>query len=57
MRHERGKRLWFNLTEVPVENQIVGAELRIFQNPNYTNGNPGTIYTVTAYQLIRSDNG
>lgn len=42
---------------MPVENEIVGAELRIFQNSNYSNANPDAKYTVAAYQLIRSENG
>ncbi|KAF5297757.1 hypothetical protein FQR65_LT09931 [Abscondita terminalis] len=58
VRHERGKRLWFNLTEVPVENEIVGAELRIYQNAiNSTSSRVNVVYTVTAYQLINSDEG
>lgn len=58
VRHERGKRLWFNLTEVPVENEIVGAELRIYQNNiNSTSSRVNVLYTVTAYQLINSEEG
>ncbi|KAK5646801.1 hypothetical protein RI129_005265 [Pyrocoelia pectoralis] len=58
VRHERGKRLWFNLTEVPVQNEIVGAELRIYQNNvNNSVSHPDTSYVVTAYQLIKSEEG
>lgn len=57
VRHERGKRLWFDVAEVPVGEEIVGAELRIFQNTNFTKGKPESRYTVTAFQLIRADNG
>ncbi|KAF5275690.1 hypothetical protein FQA39_LY06802 [Lamprigera yunnana] len=58
VRHERGKRLWFNLTEVPMENEIVGAELRIYQNNvNSTLLHQNIKYTVTAYQLINSEEG
>lgn len=57
VRHERGKRLWFNVSEVPVAEDIVGAELRIYKNEEKTKKNPNGIYVVTAYQLIRTDNG
>ncbi|KAK9721457.1 TGF-beta propeptide [Popillia japonica] len=59
VRHERGKRLWFNMTNVPVENTIVGAELRLYQNINFNTNNtqPDRDYTVTAYQLITSPEG
>lgn len=56
VRHERGKRLWFNVSEVPVADNIVGAELRIFQNVNYSK-RLDVVYTVTVFQLIRADSG
>ncbi|XP_065163740.1 protein 60A [Atheta coriaria] len=57
VRHERGKRLWFNVTDVPIGDDIVGAELRIFQNQNYTNKKANAKFTVTAYELINTDDG
>lgn len=57
VRHERGKRLWFNVSEVPVSENIVGAELRIYKNSNLTNFDPDDQFIVAAYQLIRTDNG
>lgn len=57
MRHERGKRLWFNVSEVPVADSIVGAELRIYQNANFSTKRPNTAYTVTVYQLINAEDG
>ncbi|XP_056645982.1 protein 60A [Diorhabda sublineata] len=57
VRHERGKRLWFNVSDVPVAEDVVGAELRIFKSSGKGNKNPGIIYTVTAYQLIKTVNG
>lgn len=51
VRHERGKRLWFDVSEVPVDETIVGAELRLFQNANYTVRLP-TSYTITIYQVL-----
>ncbi|GLV38626.1 glass bottom boat [Carabus blaptoides fortunei] len=57
VRHERGKRLWFNVNEVPVSENIVGAELRIYKNSNLTTFDPNDQFIVTAYQLIRTDDG
>ncbi|KAB0797560.1 hypothetical protein PPYR_08553 [Photinus pyralis] len=57
VRHERGKRLWFNFTEVPIQNEIVGAELRIYQNNINNSMHSNVSYTVTAYQLINSEEG
>lgn len=57
VRHERGKRLWFNVSEVPVSENIVGAELRIYKNSNLTNFDPDDQFIVAAYQLIRTDDG
>lgn len=47
------------MTNVPVENTIVGAELRLYQNINFNTNNtqPDRDYTVTAYQLITSPEG
>lgn len=33
MRHERGRKLWFDVSEVSNESTLMMAELRIFQNP------------------------
>lgn len=34
MRHEHGQRLWFDISEVPEDNYLMMAELRIYQNPS-----------------------
>ncbi|XP_018564913.1 protein 60A-like [Anoplophora glabripennis] len=57
VRHERGKRLWFNTSEMPVAEDIVGAELKIFKNADESAKSPDARYTVTVYQLINTDNG
>ncbi|CAH0557682.1 unnamed protein product [Brassicogethes aeneus] len=57
VRHERGKRLWFNVTEVPIAEDVVGAELKIYQNEKLSKKHPDTQYTITVYQLINTDNG
>ncbi|KAL1491176.1 hypothetical protein ABEB36_011816 [Hypothenemus hampei] len=56
VRHERGKRLWFDVSELPVAEDIVGVELKIYQNQSLSR-HRGRNYTVTAYQLIDSENG
>lgn len=33
VRHERGRKLWFDVSEVSKESTLMMAELRIFQNP------------------------
>lgn len=57
VRHERGKRLWFNVSEVPLAEDIVGAELRIYKNEDTERKNHDAIFVVTVYQLIRTDEG
>ncbi|XP_017070410.1 protein 60A [Drosophila eugracilis] len=34
LRHEHGRRLWFDVSKVPNDNYLVMAELRIYQNAN-----------------------
>nr|CAD7461938.1 unnamed protein product [Timema tahoe] len=55
VRHERGKRLWFDVSEVPSGENIVGAELRLYQIAQVLS--PLVTFTVTAYQLISVDQG
>nr|CAD7202095.1 unnamed protein product [Timema douglasi] len=55
VRHERGKRLWFDVSEVPSGENIVGAELRLYQIAQILS--PLVTFTVTAYQLISVDQG
>lgn len=33
VRHERGRKLWFDISEVASDSTLMMAELRIFQNP------------------------
>ncbi|KFM56715.1 Protein 60A, partial [Stegodyphus mimosarum] len=32
LRHERNRRFWFSMTEMSLEEEVVGAELRIYRN-------------------------
>lgn len=56
VRHERGKRLWFDVSELPVAEDIVGVELKIYQNDSLSK-HRNRNYIVTAYQLIDNDEG
>ncbi|XP_066143448.1 protein 60A [Euwallacea fornicatus] len=56
VRHERGKRLWFDVSELPVAEDIVGAELKIYQNQSLSKHRDKN-YTMSAYQLIESEEG
>ncbi|CAG9862784.1 unnamed protein product [Phyllotreta striolata] len=58
VRHERGKRLWFNVSDVPVAEDVVGAELRLYKNKKRSgNKNHGSIYTITVFQMVKTNEG
>ncbi|XP_034230729.1 protein 60A [Thrips palmi] len=59
LRHERGKRLWFDLSEVPAGEGIMGAELRLYQRPAPPDApvvGDGT-YTISAYLVVSVEHG
>lgn len=51
VRHEHGKRIWFDVSEVPAGEMIVSAELRIYQMIN-TTADPWLEFTVSIYQVL-----
>ncbi|KAK7571923.1 hypothetical protein V9T40_014395 [Parthenolecanium corni] len=53
LRHEKGKHLWFDVSDVPVGDTVVGSELRIykFRNPESEK------YTVTVNQVLLDFDG
>ncbi|XP_069698496.1 protein 60A [Periplaneta americana] len=53
VRHERGRRLWFDVSEVPAGERIVGAELRLYQ-AHRPAVQPAT---VSLYQLVSDNSG
>jgi hypothetical protein len=53
LRHKRGRRLWFDVSEVPVGERIVSAELRLF----LSEGAALQRATVSVYQLVEDDRG
>lgn len=58
VRHERGKRLWFDVSEVPPGEHIIGAELRLYRSMEMKHRrNRGSSFTVTAYRVLRTEDG
>lgn len=57
VRHEKGKRLMFNISELPLSDDIVGAELRIYQDQSVSKKKQNRQYTISAFQVIRNDGG
>lgn len=58
VRHERGRRLWFDVSEVSHESTLSMAELRLYQNPElgkkkYSKSN----FTISVYTIIKVDDG
>lgn len=58
VRHEKGKRLWFNISDALLTEEIIGAELRIYQDGNFAKKHKHyRDFTVTVFQLTQSDEG
>lgn len=54
MRHEHGRRLWFDVSNIPNDNYLMMSELRIYQNSNEGKWmTTNKQFTVTVY-MIRS---
>ena len=53
LRHERGRRLWFDVSEVPAGERIVSAELRLFRSE----GSASQRATVSVYQIVADERG
>ena len=53
LRHERGRRLWFDVSEVPAGERIVSAELRLFRSE----GSAPQRATVSVYQIVADERG
>lgn len=52
VRHERGRRLWFDVSEVARDSTLMMAELRIYQKPGKWKGTSKT-FTITVHTIIR----
>jgi len=55
VRHERGKRLWFDVSEVPPEEYIIGAELRLYHNAHTKNQRTHGSHTITVYRVLNEE--
>ena len=56
VRHERGKRLWFDVSDVPVSDTLIGAEVRLYRALDEDSEEEQPL-TVTMYQVIEDLNG
>ncbi|XP_058792921.1 protein 60A [Phymastichus coffea] len=58
VRHERGKRLWFDVSEVPPNEHIINAELRLYRSMDGAKSSKlrGS-FTLTAYRVLRLEDG
>ena len=55
VRHEHGRRLWFDVEDVPDDNYLMMAELRIYQNPSQGKwATSGKEFTITVYSIIKT---
>lgn len=56
MRHEHGKRILFELNDVPSQDthMITSAEVHLYQSGSL---NSGKMYSVTLYQVLITDSG
>ncbi|XP_003494016.1 protein 60A [Bombus vosnesenskii] len=57
VRHERGKRLWFDVSEVPPGEHIISAELRLYRSMDVKNRRNRGSYMITAYRVLRTEDG
>ncbi|KAI4497246.1 hypothetical protein M0802_007730 [Mischocyttarus mexicanus] len=57
VRHERGKRLWFDVSDVPPEEHIIGAELRLYRSIDTKSRRNRGSYMITAYRVLKSEDG
>lgn len=56
VRHERGRRLWFDVSEVSKDLSLMMAELRIYQNPEKGKWQgSGKTFVITAYTITKAD--
>lgn len=56
VRHERGRKLWFDVTEVAKDSTLMMAELRIYQNPSLGKWrNDAKEFVITVYAITKAD--
>ncbi|KAH9528374.1 Bone morphogenetic protein 5 [Dermatophagoides farinae] len=52
LRHNRDRRFWFNITNVPQNSEIIDAELRIYRDPIRHRFNSSYTFQLTLFQLF-----
>ena len=56
VRHERGRKLWFDVSEISKETTLLKAELRIYQNPALGKWrNERKEFVITVYAITKTD--
>lgn len=54
VRHEHGRRLWFDVADVPEDNLLMMAELRMYQEPAQGKWmTSGREFTITVYTIVK----
>lgn len=61
--HDRGRRLWFDVAEVPDDNYLMMAELRLYQNPTHEKWRETALdldghqqhYQITVYVIVENE--
>ncbi|XP_055845986.1 protein 60A-like [Episyrphus balteatus] len=56
VRHEHGRRLWFDVSEVPDDNYLMMAELRLYVKPSEgKEAESGKNFTISVYAIVKID--
>ncbi|XP_058983216.1 protein 60A-like [Musca domestica] len=56
VRHEHGRRLWFDVSDVAEDNYLMMAELRIYQNPAQGKwATSGREFTINVYSIVKTN--
>lgn len=56
VRHERGRKLWFDVSEASKDATLMMAELRIYQNPALGKWlNESKDFIITVYAITKTD--
>lgn len=56
VRHERGRKLWFDVSEVAADSALMLGELRLYQNPDLGKWHNATRdYVIQVFAIDRVD--
>lgn len=56
LKHNRDKRFWFNITNVPKDSEIINAELRLYRDLKKSRFNSSYEFQMTIFQLFYVSN-